>query len=165
MSQDQEASNPIVSQGENLSNIAALEKGKEPANKNQAQTPNESMPNPDQNITDKSLTSKSVKPSLQPDVVNSPGKPQVNNVSSNNESNLDLIMGIPVTVQVILGATKMPVSKIMQLGRNAIIPLDRNVGDPIDVVINGRTVARGEVVLMENDDTRFGISITELVTN
>ncbi len=81
---------------------------------------------------------------------------------SDNPS-LDMIMGIPVNVQVVLGSAKMPVSKIMKLGRNAIIPLDRNVGDPIDVVINGRIIARGEVVLMEDDNSRFGISITEIV--
>jgi len=79
------------------------------------------------------------------------------------QPNLDLIMKIPVTVQVILGTTKMPVAKLMKLGRNAVIPLDRQVGDPIDVVVNGRTVARGEVVLMEDDSSRFGISLTEIV--
>jgi len=72
-------------------------------------------------------------------------------------------MKIPVDVQVILGTTKMPVSKLMKLGRNAVIALDRQVGDAIDVVVNGRTVARGEVVLMEDDSSRFGISLTEIV--
>jgi len=84
-------------------------------------------------------------------------------VTEDGEPNLDLIMKIPVDVQVILGTTKMPVSKLMKLGRNAVIALDRQVGDPIDVVVNGRTVARGEVVLMENDSSRFGISISEIV--
>lgn len=84
-------------------------------------------------------------------------------VVEDGEPNLDIIMKIPVDVQVILGTTKMPVSKLMKLGRNAVIALDRQVGDPIDVVVNGRTVARGEVVLMENDSSRFGISISEIV--
>lgn len=80
-----------------------------------------------------------------------------------DQSNLDLIMKIPVEVQVILGTTKMPVAKLMKLGRNAVIALDRQVGDPIDVVVNGQIVARGEVVLMEDDNSRFGISLTEVV--
>ena len=80
-----------------------------------------------------------------------------------DKPNLDLIMKIPVEVQVILGTTRMPVSRLMKLGRNAVIALDRQVGDPIDVVVNGRTVARGEVVLMEDDSSQFGISLTELV--
>ncbi len=83
--------------------------------------------------------------------------------SPEDQPNLDLIMKIPVEVQVILGTTKMPVSKLMKLGRNAVIALDRQVGDAIDVVVNGRTVARGEVVLMEDDSSRFGISLTEIV--
>ena len=83
--------------------------------------------------------------------------------SAEDQPNLDLIMKIPVDVQVILGTTKMPVSKLMKLGRNAVIALDRQVGDAIDVVVNGRIVARGEVVLMEDDSSRFGISLTEIV--
>ena len=85
------------------------------------------------------------------------------NTPDEGEPNLDLIMKIPVEVQVILGTAKMPVSRLMKLGRNAVIALDRQVGDPIDVVVNGRIVARGEVVLMEDDSSRFGISLTALV--
>jgi len=93
----------------------------------------------------------------------STGNGEVQGEAQAGQPNLDLIMKIPVTVQVILGTTKMPVAKLMKLGRNAVIPLDRQVGDPIDVVVNGRTVARGEVVLMEDDSSRFGISLTEIV--
>ena len=80
------------------------------------------------------------------------------------ERNLDMIMRIPVSVQVVLGSASMPVSGLVKLGRGAIIPLDRRVGEPVDVVVNGRVIARGEVVVMEEGSSRFGISLTEVVT-
>ncbi|WP_246205501.1 flagellar motor switch protein FliN [Microvirga arsenatis] len=77
--------------------------------------------------------------------------------------NLDSILRIPVTIQVVLGSTTMPVANLMKLGRGAIVPLDHRVGEPVDVVVNGRTIARGEVVVVEDDNSRFGISLTEIV--
>lgn len=84
--------------------------------------------------------------------------------SPSPERNLDMIMRIPVSVQVVLGSASMPVSGLVKLGRGAIIPLDRRVGEPVDVVVNGRVIARGEVVVMEEGSSRFGISLTEVVT-
>ena len=51
----------------------------------------------------------------------------------------------------------------MKLGRGAIGPLDHRVGEPVDVVVNGRVIARGEVVVVEDDNSRFGVSLTEIV--
>src|SRR5260370_24004274 len=77
--------------------------------------------------------------------------------------NIDAILRIPVDVQVVLGSATMPVANLIKLGRGAIIPLDHRVGEPVDVVVNGRIVARGEVVVVEDDNSRFGISLTEIV--
>ena len=77
--------------------------------------------------------------------------------------NLDTIMRIPVEVQVVLGSATMPVANLIKLGRGAVIPLDHRVGEPVDVVVNGRVVARGEVVVVEDDNSRFGVSLTEIV--
>jgi flagellar motor switch protein FliN/FliY len=77
--------------------------------------------------------------------------------------NLDMILRIPVTVQIVLGTATMPVANLAKLGRGAVIPLDRRVGEPVDVVINGRIVARGEVVVVDEDNSRFGISLTEVL--
>lgn len=77
--------------------------------------------------------------------------------------NIETILRIPVTVQVVLGSTTMPVANLLKLGRGAVIPLDHRVGEPVDVVVNGRVVARGEVVVVEDDTTRFGVSLTEVV--
>ncbi|HZT48990.1 MAG TPA: FliM/FliN family flagellar motor switch protein, partial [Hyphomicrobiaceae bacterium] len=63
--------------------------------------------------------------------------------------NLEMVMRIPVTVKVVLGSTTMPVASLVKLGRGAVIPLDRRVGEPVDVVVNGRVVARGEVVVVD----------------
>jgi flagellar motor switch protein FliN/FliY len=77
--------------------------------------------------------------------------------------NLDSILRIPVTVQVVLGSATMSVSNLLKLGRGAVVPLDHRVGEPVDVVVNGRVVARGEVVVVEDDNSRFGVSLTEIV--
>lgn len=77
--------------------------------------------------------------------------------------NLEMVMRIPVTVKIVLGSTTMPVASLVKLGRGAVIPLDRRVGEPVDVVVNGRVVARGEVVVVDEATSRFGISLTEVV--
>ena len=77
--------------------------------------------------------------------------------------NLDAIMNIPVTVQVVLGGTTMPVASLMKLGRGAVVPLDHRVGQPVDVVVNGHVVAKGEMIVIEGDATRLGVSLTEIV--
>lgn len=75
----------------------------------------------------------------------------------------DAILRIPVTVQVVLGSAKMPVAHLMKLGRGAVVALDQRVGEPVNVVVNGRIVARGEVVVVDEDNSRFGVSLTEIV--
>ena len=78
-------------------------------------------------------------------------------------ANLDAILSIPVNVQVVLGSASMPVSSLMKLGRGAIVPLDQKVGDLVDVVVNGRVVAKGEVVVYDEGSSRYGVSLTEIV--
>jgi flagellar motor switch protein FliN len=75
----------------------------------------------------------------------------------------ETILKIPVTVQVVLGTTTMPVASLMKLGRGAVIALDQRVGEPVNVVVNGRIVARGEVVVVDEASSRFGVSLTEIV--
>jgi flagellar motor switch protein FliN/FliY len=83
--------------------------------------------------------------------------------ASGRAPNLDAILAIPVTVQVVLGTTSMPVAKLMKLNRGAVITLDQRVGAPVSVLVNGRTVARGEVVVVDEDNSRFGVTLTEIV--
>ena len=82
---------------------------------------------------------------------------------SSEAGNLDAILSIPVTVQVVLGTTTMPVSRLMKLGRGGVITLDQKVGSPVSVLVNGQVVARGEVVVVDEDNSRFGVTLTEIV--
>jgi flagellar motor switch protein FliN/FliY len=76
---------------------------------------------------------------------------------------LETVLQIPVSVKVVLGSATMPVSSVLKLGRGAVVPLDRKVGEPVDVVVNGRVIARGEVVVLDEDNSRFGVSLTEVI--
>ncbi|MGO9421182.1 flagellar motor switch protein FliN [Roseiarcus sp.] len=77
--------------------------------------------------------------------------------------NLNAILSIPVTVQVVLGSTSLPVANLMRLARGAVISLDQRVGDPVDIVVNGKVVARGEIVVVDESSQRFGVSLLEIV--
>jgi flagellar motor switch protein FliN/FliY len=77
-------------------------------------------------------------------------------------ANLDTILRIPVVMQIVLGRAHMPVANLMKLTRGSVVPLDHRVGEPVDVVVNGRLIARGEVVILEEDNSRFGVSLTEI---
>jgi flagellar motor switch protein FliN len=66
-------------------------------------------------------------------------------------------------VKIVLGSATMPVANVLKLGRGAVVPLDRKVGEPVDVVVNGRVIARGEVVVLDEDNSRFGVSLTEVI--
>lgn len=86
------------------------------------------------------------------------------NVNMNtNTDNEDLIMDIPVDVQIVLGSTTMPVATLMNLKRGSVISLDAMLGDPVDIVVNGKIIARGELVPAENDPSRFGVSLISIL--
>lgn len=73
---------------------------------------------------------------------------------------LDAVSDIPVNVSVVLGKTTMQVNQLLKLGRGAVIELERKVGEPIDIYVNNRLVARGEVVVVED---RIGVTMTEII--
>jgi len=74
---------------------------------------------------------------------------------------LEAVYDIPVTVSAVLGRATMPVSQLLKLGRGAVVELDRKLGEAIDIYVNNRLVARGEVVMV--DDNRLGVTMTEIV--
>lgn len=78
-------------------------------------------------------------------------------------ANLDLIMDIPIEVQIVLGSSRMQVSGLMNLEEGAIIALDKKIGEPVEIMVNGRRIARGEITVLENDDTRFGVKLIEVM--
>jgi flagellar motor switch protein FliN/FliY len=74
--------------------------------------------------------------------------------------NIDLIMDVPLEVTVELGRTSKSISEILDFGPGKIIELNKLAGEPIDVLVNGKNVAKGEVVVIEES---FGVRITEIV--
>jgi flagellar motor switch protein FliN/FliY len=77
--------------------------------------------------------------------------------------NNGVIMNIPVDVQIVLGSAEMPVSELMSLQKGSTVALNRRIGEPVDVVVNGRKIARGEITVLESDPSRFGIRLTEII--
>lgn len=73
---------------------------------------------------------------------------------------LEAVYDIPVQVSAVLGKATMQVSQLLKLGRGAVVELDRKVGEAIDIYVNNRLVARGEVVVVEE---RLGITMTEII--
>ena len=74
---------------------------------------------------------------------------------------LEAVYDIPVTVSAVLGKATMQVSQLLKLGRGAVVELDRKLGEAIDIYVNNRLVARGEVVMV--DEQRLGVTMTEIV--
>lgn len=82
---------------------------------------------------------------------------------ASRDRNLDMVMRIPVSVQVVLGSATMTVANLMKLSRGSVVVLDHSVGEPVDVLVNGHVVARGEVVVVEEENSTLGVSLTEIV--
>jgi flagellar motor switch protein FliN/FliY len=80
---------------------------------------------------------------------------------ANPVRDLEAVYDIPVTVSAVLGKATMQVSQLLKLGRGAVVELDRKLGEAIDIYVNNRLVARGEVVMV--DDNRLGVTMTEIV--
>ncbi|MBN9220846.1 MAG: flagellar motor switch protein FliN [Mesorhizobium sp.] len=78
-------------------------------------------------------------------------------------ANSSVIMNIPVDVQIILGSTEMAVADLMALQKGSTVALNRRIGEPVDVVVNGRKIARGEITVLESDPSRFGVRLTEII--
>lgn len=76
--------------------------------------------------------------------------------------NSALIMGLPVMMKVVLGSTKMPVASLAKLTKGSVVKLDKMVGDPVDILVNGRLIARGEVVVLNEGTSRFGVVLTQV---
>lgn len=76
------------------------------------------------------------------------------------ETELEALLDVEVEITAILGTSMMPISQILKLGRGAVVELNRNVGEDIEVHANNRVVANGEVVVVED---RLGVNLTDIV--
>ena len=88
------------------------------------------------------------------DKLDDEGKPRT-------DVNLDMVLDIPVRVTLEVGGTNMPIRDLLQLQQGAIVELERHAGEPLDVLVNGALIARGEVVVVED---KLGIRLTEVVS-
>lgn len=82
-------------------------------------------------------------------------------LSKNEQHNLDLLLDIPLKVTVELGRTKRTIKDILDLSSGSIIELDKLAGEPVDVLVNGKLIAKGEVVVI---DENFGVRITDIIS-
>ena len=82
---------------------------------------------------------------------------------SASSAHLDSILKIPVAVQVFLGSASMPIADLMKLSRGAVVALDHDISDPVDLVVNGRIIAKGELVALDDNPSKIGVKLTEIV--
>ena len=99
--------------------------------------------------------------------LNGADAPPVDDLAYNEDENaariaadLEAVFDVPVQVSAVLGRSKMDVGELLKLGPGTVLELDRRVGEAIDILVNNRLVARGEVVLVEE---RLGVTMTEII--
>jgi flagellar motor switch protein FliN/FliY len=98
------------------------------------------------------------------DTAQTPGLDQLQtNAASNKENpiNLDVLMDVPVTLSMEIGRTIVNIRSLLQLNQGSIVELDRLAGEPLDVLVNGTLIARGEVVVINE---KFGIRLTDVIS-
>ena len=78
----------------------------------------------------------------------------------NINGNMDLLMGLPLEVRVEIGSAKRKIKEVIEFGQGTVIELDKQAGAPVDIVVNGKLLARGDVVVI---DDNFGVRITEIL--
>jgi flagellar motor switch protein FliN len=99
--------------------------------------------------------------------LNAADAPPIDDVTYNEDENasrvaadLEAVFDVPVQVSAVLGRSKMDVGELLKLGPGTVLELDRRVGEAIDIYVNNRLVARGEVVLVEE---KLGVTMTEII--
>ena len=80
--------------------------------------------------------------------------------STSGSEGLEAVHDVPVKVQAVLGRARMPIGSLLQLASGTVVELDRRVGEPVDIFVNDRLIARGEVVLIDN---ALGVTLTEII--
>jgi len=96
-------------------------------------------------------------PPLDPGALAPGGAPEA---TSRTAAELEAVFDVPVKVSAVLGRARMEVGDLLKLGPGAVLELDRKVGEAIDIYVNDRLVARGEVVLVED---KLGVTMTEII--
>lgn len=82
-------------------------------------------------------------------------------VSQTGPNNIDLLLDVPLEITVELGRTTMLVKDILELGTGSVIELDKLAGEPVEIMVNNKLIAKGEVVII---DENFGVRITKIIS-
>lgn len=90
----------------------------------------------------------------------SPPEREMDAPSEKTASDLEAVFDVPVRISVILGRARVPVANLLKMDVGTVVELDRQVGEAVEIYVNDRLVARGEIVLVEN---RLGVTMTEIV--
>jgi flagellar motor switch protein FliN len=102
-----------------------------------------------------------VKAAVFQEADDSPLKSKNSTATPSDELNLDVILGVPVTLSMEIGRTQINIRNLLQLNQGSVVELDRFAGEPLDVLVNGTLIAHGEVVVI-ND--KFGIRLTDVIS-
>ncbi len=97
-----------------------------------------------------------------PPMAPTPSATPVDDARDKIAADLKPVFDVPVSVQAVIGRTTMEVAKLLELAPGSVLELDRRVGEAIDIYVNSRLVARGEVVVI---DDRLGVTMTEIIKN
>ncbi len=87
--------------------------------------------------------------------------PAADTPSGSGEINMDALMDVPVTLSVEIGRSKMPIKQLISLNQGSVVELERGVNEPLDLMVNGTLIARGEVVVV---DGQFGLRLIDIVS-
>ncbi len=86
--------------------------------------------------------------------------PEIQDIQSQATENLELVLDVELNVTLRFGERKLPLREVLDLGSGAVVELDRQVDEPVELILDGRVVARGEAVII---DGNYGLRITEVV--
>lgn len=89
-----------------------------------------------------------------------PGRDSTVPYSEKSAADLEAVFDVPVRISVVLGRTRVPVAHLLRMDVGTVVELDRQVGEAVEIYVNERLVARGEIVLVEN---RLGVTMTEII--
>jgi flagellar motor switch protein FliN len=92
--------------------------------------------------------------------MDAPNRGNPEQVVERTASDLEAVFDVPVRISVVLGRTRIPVANLLKMDVGTVVELDRQVGEAVEIFVNERLVARGEIVLVEN---RLGVTMTEIV--
>ena len=142
--------------------IAATAKSADPAAAPQGNAAS-AQPTAGQDTENKQSTESSEQSGADPVVTSDPADHQSPEPTGPNVLSIKKIQNIKIKVQAMLGGVSMSVSQLANLKQGEFVELETKIGDAIDILANGHLVARGEIIVIEEDSPRFGVTLTEVV--